>query len=60
MAEALPLETWMQGSFEAELREGEYLLDELYANSAVESARARWRDQIASGKHVVPGLRRAA
>jgi len=59
MAEALPLETWMQSPFEAELSEGEYLLNDLYPGPAVANARAHWRQQIASGKHVVPGLRLA-
>lgn len=56
MSYHLPLDTWMRGDFEKELEAGEYLLANLYPQDAVDQARARWREKIRSGKHVVPGV----
>jgi hypothetical protein len=56
MSDHLPRETWLQGGFEEELGDGEYLLDKLYPPNRVAEAREKWRDRIARGEHVVPGL----
>ncbi len=56
MSDFLPFETWIRGDFEKELEAGEYLLAELYPAEAVEKARTHWREKIASGHYVVPGV----
>lgn len=56
MTDHLPLNTGLGGEFDKELEEGEYLLDELYPKVEVDKARKHWRQQIESGKHVVPGV----
>jgi hypothetical protein len=52
----LPRETWIRGEFEEELDTGEYLLSTLYSPGAVAAAREKWRQRIASGTHLIPGL----
>lgn len=52
----LPLETWLEGKFENELDSGKSLLAELYPQGEVDRARIYWRQQIESGKHLVPGV----
>lgn len=56
MSSHLPLATWRGNGFEIELASGEYLLDDLFKMTDVESARSYWRDKIASGEHVIPGF----
>ncbi len=56
MLERLPRETFLRGGFDTELESGEYLLDTLYPAKAVRLARDKWRQRIASGEHIVPGL----
>lgn len=56
MSDYLPRETWLRGGFQAELDEGESLLDVLYLPEAVAEARDKWREKIATGNHIVPGL----
>lgn len=56
MSDLLPMETWKRGDFQKELEAGEYLLADLYPQDAVDKARTYWRQKIASGQHVVPGV----
>jgi hypothetical protein len=56
MLEHLPRETFVRSGFDTELESGEYLLDTLYSAEAVRLARDKWRQRIASGEHLVPGL----
>lgn len=56
MSDHLPLETWLQGEFQKELKSGEFLLVELYPEDAVAKACAHWREKIRTGMHVVPGV----
>lgn len=56
LLERLPRETFLRSGFDTELESGEYLLNTLYPAEAVCLARDKWRQRIASGMHVVPGL----
>jgi len=56
MSDFLPFDTWRLGGFENELQAGEFLLADLYPTAAVDQARARWRDKMRAGQHVVPGV----
>ena len=58
MSDHLPRETWLRGEFEEELKAGEYLLDTLYERETVAAKREMWRERIASGEHLIPGLGR--
>lgn len=60
MSEHLPRETWLRGEHDMELESGEYLLEMLYPKDAVNAAREKWRERIASGEHPIPGLGRIA
>lgn len=56
MFDHLPRETWLRGEFDAELGAGEYLLESLYQEDFVAGSRKKWKNRIASGEHLVPGL----
>lgn len=56
LSDHLPRETWLHGEFTQELENGEYLLAELYPPGMVAAARKTWRDKIARGEHLPPGL----
>lgn len=56
MSDRLPRETWLRGEYEEELEAGTYLLDTLYPPEAVAEARAKWREHIATDRHLVPGI----
>lgn len=56
MMEHLPRETWSRGGLDEELESGEALLQELFPREAVADARDRWRQRIADGAHLIPGL----
>lgn len=58
MMDHLPRETWLRGGFDEELESGEVLLQELFTGDAVAVARGRWRQRIADGEHLIPGLGR--
>lgn len=56
MSDHLPRETWLRGEFPGELEAGAYLLTKLYQPEIVAAAREKWRDKIARGEHLVPGM----
>lgn len=56
ISDHLPLDKWAKGKFEEELDASEFVLAELYPADEVTQARARWREKISSGRHVVPGV----
>lgn len=58
MLDHLPRETFLRGGFDEELEAGEALLQELFAPGAVAESRDRWRQRIADGEHLIPGLGR--
>lgn len=58
MSDHVPREMWLRGEFEEELKAGEYLLDTLYEREVVAAKREMWRERIASGEHLIPGLGR--
>jgi hypothetical protein len=60
MSDHLPRETWLRGEYDAELEVGEYLLETLYPRDDVTTALEKWRERIASGEHLIPGLGRIA
>ncbi|MEO8641949.1 hypothetical protein [Pseudomonas sp.] len=53
--ESIPLELWLVSDFRIELANCLSAL-ELFSTEAVSSSRMRWRSDIASGVHSVPGL----
>jgi len=58
MMERLPRETWLRSEFGEEMESGEELLQELFPSNAVAEARDRWRQRIADGEHLIPGVGR--
>lgn len=58
MMDHLPRETWLRGGFDEELESGEALLQELFPSEAAADAREIWRQRIADGRHLIPGLGR--
>lgn len=60
MSEYLPRESWLKGEFQKELDEGETLLATLFPKETVADVRDSWRERIAAGDHLIPGLGRVA
>lgn len=58
MSDILSRETWLRGGFEGEMDAGELLLANLFEPEAVAEARQKWRDRIACGSHLLPGVGR--